>query len=85
MTPELRAACKRAMHVITADGEILRAGRAAVFILERIGYPTLGRALRVPPLIWFMELGYFILARNRRFFARFLFRREYGSPAVEDE
>ena len=28
MTPELAAACGKALHVLTADGQLLRAGRA---------------------------------------------------------
>lgn len=76
MTPELAAACQRAVHVLTADGETLRAGRAALYILERCGWKWRARVLAIPPLLWLTELGYWIVARNRRFFARFLFRRE---------
>ena len=76
MTPELAAACERAVHVITADGVTLRASRAVLFILERCGWTWRARVLRIPPLIWLTELGYWILARNRPFFARFLFRSE---------
>ena len=63
------------MHVITRDGERLRAGRAALFVLERIGHRRFARVMRVPPLVWFVELGYRIVAGNRRFFSRFLFRK----------
>lgn len=76
MTPELRAACERAIHVLTTDGRTLRAGRAALFVLEHLGFRRTARVLRVPPLIWAVELGYFIVARNRRFFSRFMFRSE---------
>ena len=38
MTPELNAACGRAVHVVQSDGTILRAGRAVLFILEEIGW-----------------------------------------------
>jgi hypothetical protein len=61
--------------VITAEGRVVRAGRASLFVLQRTGYPRLARVLAVPPLVWMVELGYWIVARNRRFFARFLFRR----------
>ncbi len=74
MTPELRERCERAIHVITADGVILRAGRASLFILERCGFRWTGRILRLWPLVWLAELGYWIVARNRRFFGRFMFR-----------
>src|SRR3954451_7019277 len=43
MTPALRDACRRAVHVHTADGRWLRGGRASLFILERIGWPRLAR------------------------------------------
>ena len=77
MTPELYEACKSAIHVVTADGWIIRAGRGAMFILEEIGYPKwLIRPLTWPPLVWFTELGYALIANNRRFFSRFMFTGE---------
>jgi predicted DCC family thiol-disulfide oxidoreductase YuxK len=76
MTPALREACARAIHVIRADGDTLRAGRAALFILRGVGWRWTARILSVPPLVWFVELGYWVIARNRRFFSRFLFRRQ---------
>jgi predicted DCC family thiol-disulfide oxidoreductase YuxK len=69
MTPELREACRRAVHVITTGGHVLRAGRASVFVLRETGHPTLGRVLAAPPLVWLVELGYFIVARNRSGFS----------------
>lgn len=74
MTPELRVACERAVHVVRADGQILKAGRATLFVLSQVGFPLLARVLGWPPFIWFIELGYYIVARNRRLFGRFLFR-----------
>jgi predicted DCC family thiol-disulfide oxidoreductase YuxK len=76
MTPELTAACEKAVHVIRADGRILRAGRAMLFILEQIGWGWFARLLALPPFVWFVELGYWIVANNRPFFARFFFTRE---------
>jgi len=79
MTPELYEACQRAVHVIKADGEILRAGRATLFILERLGWGYgLPRLLWLPPFIQFVELGYRVIARNRTLFSRFLFRSDDG-------
>jgi len=74
MTPELREACKRALHVLTSSGEILKTGRATLFVLEQIGYRRLARLLRLPPLVWAVELGYRIVASNRSLFAGLLFR-----------
>ena len=76
MTDDLRLACRRAVHVVTADGHVLRAGRAAMFILRELGHPVLGTLGATPPFLWAVELGYWIIARNRRFFSRFMFRRE---------
>ncbi len=74
MTPELREACGRAMHVITSDGRVLKAGRASLFILSQVGFRWFARVMGWVPFIWFVELGYYIVARNRHFFSRFLFR-----------
>ena len=76
MTPALHAACEKAVHVVKADGTILRAGRAALFVLEHIGWRRLARLLVLPPFIWAVEIGYYIVANNRPLFARFLFRDE---------
>ncbi|HET9156672.1 MAG TPA: DCC1-like thiol-disulfide oxidoreductase family protein [Myxococcaceae bacterium] len=75
MTPELRMACSRAVHLLTADGELLRAGRACLWVLQRVGHPVLARVLAVPPLVWAVEVGYWLVARNRQLASRFLFRR----------
>jgi len=77
MTPELYRACQKAVHVITADGAILKAGRASMFVLLKLGCPRwVIYPFMVPPLVWPVELGYRIMARYRTFFARLLFRRE---------
>ena len=74
MTEKLREACGRAVHVIKTDGEILRAGRATMFVLQVLGFGYgLPRLLALPPFFWLVEIGYFIVARNRPFFSRFLF------------
>jgi predicted DCC family thiol-disulfide oxidoreductase YuxK len=76
MTPELLASCETAIHVVTSNNRTLRAGRATLFILANIGYGWLARPLMLPPFVWLAELGYRIVAANRPFFARFLFKRE---------
>ena len=70
MTPELRDACRAAVHVRTTDGTWLRGGRACLFVLERIGWPRLARLATTPPLIWLVEAGYRVVAANRPFFSR---------------
>ena len=77
MTPELREQARRAVQVITREGDRLAAGRAALFVLEEIGWhPRLARLGQRRPFVWAVELGYRIVARNRSFFGRFLFRGE---------
>jgi predicted DCC family thiol-disulfide oxidoreductase YuxK len=75
MSPALAEACERAVHIIDADGTTHRAGQAVLVVLERIGWRWV-RLFRFPPLIWGIEVGYWIVARNRRFFSRFMFRRD---------
>lgn len=65
----------RAVHVITGDGRVLRAGRAALFILERTGWKISARVLGWIPFVWGVEGAYRCVADHRRFFARFLFRK----------
>jgi predicted DCC family thiol-disulfide oxidoreductase YuxK len=79
MTPQLYAACRQAVHVITMEGRIIRAGRAVMFVLEEIGYPHwLVRPFTWPPLVWLTEMGYRLVANHRPFFGRFLFTGEVG-------
>jgi hypothetical protein len=74
MTSQLREQARRAVQVITVDGNRLSAGRAVLFILEEIGWhPALVRIGQRRPFVWFVELGYQLVARNRSFFDRLLF------------
>ena len=74
MDEATREACQRAIHVIKPDGTVLRAGRATLYVLEQIGWGTFARFLGYPPMIWFVEIVYWLVARNRRFFSKFMFR-----------
>lgn len=76
MTPALYAACSRAVHVITVDSRVLRAGRASLFVLAGVGYGWQARLLGRRPFIWAVEWGYRLVADHRDFFARFLFHGE---------
>lgn len=64
------------MHVRLADGRVLRAGRACLYILHALGYRRLATLLALPPCSWFVEVGYSLVARHRPCFARWLFTRE---------
>ncbi|MDP8924543.1 MAG: DUF393 domain-containing protein [Chloroflexota bacterium] len=85
MSPRLRRACSRAVHVIAPDGRVYRAGRAALYILGVVGWEPVARLLGVPPLIWLVELGYRIVADNRSAFGRILFRGEPVDPPAVGE
>ena len=65
MTDELAQRCRTAVHVLMPDGGTLSAGRACLYVLERLGWTTVARVGRLPPLIWAVELGYWLVARNR--------------------
>jgi predicted DCC family thiol-disulfide oxidoreductase YuxK len=72
MTPALREACAKALHVIRSDGQVLRAGRATLFLLQVTGWGAPARVLALPPLIWAVEAGYHLVAANRSFLSRLL-------------
>jgi len=72
MTPKLRKACERAVHVVRTDGRVLRAGRACLFIKERLGWGRLAKLLSWPPFVWPIEWGYRVFADHRPFFARWM-------------
>jgi predicted DCC family thiol-disulfide oxidoreductase YuxK len=75
MTPALREQARNAVQVMTTDGRQLSAGRAVLFVLEEIGWhPSAVRLAGRRPFIWVVELGYWIVARNRSVFSRVLFR-----------
>lgn len=70
-TPEFRERAARAVQVVTPTGERLEAGRACLYVLREIGWTWIG-IFRFPPLVWLVEMGYWIAARNRGFLARFV-------------
>jgi len=68
LTPQLRAACAQAVHVITRRGRILSGGRACFFLLEEASdkrlVKRLARLMRSFPLVIPVEI-------HRLFFSRF--------------
>ena len=75
MTPALREQARKAVQVITAEGLQLSAGRAILFALKEVDWhPSIIRLAGRRPFIWLVEFGYWIVAHNRTFFGRFLFR-----------
>ncbi len=76
MTPEISEACGLEIKIVFRDGTLLRAGRAALFLAGEIGWRRSSRFLSHPPMIWFVELGYALVARNRRLTGRIFFRKK---------
>ncbi len=76
MTDEVFRACPDAVHVLTADGRVLRAGRAVLFLMGELGYRRLARVFGTWPLSLVVEWGYDVVARHRQFFSRFMFTKE---------
>ena len=74
MDEGLAAACSRAVHLRHPDGRLERAGRACLTVLELVGYRRAVPWLRRWPLVWGVELGYCLVARNRMLFSKLLFR-----------
>ena len=74
MTPALYDQCGHAIHLIYPDGRIERAGKAALSVLGMLGYKRTALILKFPPFIWFVELGYWIIANNRMHISRALAR-----------
>ena len=73
MTDSLARRCERSVYVITPGGQILSADRASLYVLGKVGFPHLARVGGLPPFLWGVELGYWIVARNRQFFSKWLF------------
>ena len=65
----------RTVHVRLADGRVLRAGRACLYMLHALGYRRLATLLALPTCIWLVEVGYSLVAKQRPCFARWLFTR----------
>ena len=77
MTPKLREESARAMQVITNTGEQISGGKSVLFVLETVGrYPWLMKAASKPPLVWLIDTGYKVVARNRQYFSRMMFRNQ---------
>lgn len=74
------SALGRGVHVFTADGRVLRGGRAVLFVGEQLGYGWLTRPLSVPPLVWGVEGVYWLIARLRGVLSRWLRVRTTECP-----
>ena len=76
MTPELALECEKALYIVHPDGSMTRAGRAILYLFATIGYRGMARFLGFVPFVWGVELGYWLVARNRYLASRLFFTRE---------
>lgn len=72
VSPEIRAACRDAIHVLTADGRVLRAGRATLYVLRALGWGPVVWIGFLPPFVWLVELAYRVAAAHRHLLGRFV-------------
>jgi predicted DCC family thiol-disulfide oxidoreductase YuxK len=84
MTPVLAAECDRALYILHPDGSRTGSGRAILYMFGVIGHPKLARSLAWPPLVWLVELGYWLMARNRHIASKLLFTREVDGTSAGD-
>lgn len=73
ISPQLRAACRDSVHVVKSDGAILRGGRAVLFCGQQTRWHQLARLAQWPIFLPLVEMGYALIAKNRRLVSKFLF------------
>lgn len=80
-TPELLAACEKALHLRKEDGTWLLGADAVFYIYQTLGWRW-ARVARMPPLIWVFELGYKVVAANRLWFSKVFYTGDEGFEAT---
>ena len=75
MTDVVRARCAEVIHLRFEDGTMITGGRAILQMLSVLGAGPLARLCSWPPFVWGVEALYWLVAHNRVFFDRLLFRR----------
>lgn len=76
LAPSLKEACSHAVHVIKADGEVIRGGRAMMFCGLFTRFSGWARIATWPVFLPFIELGYKVVARNRNLVSHLFFKTE---------
>lgn len=74
LTPQLRAACEKAVQLLDSKGTVFGAGRAVLAMLKCSRWHRLARVLEWPVLLFAVELGYWQVARHRGAISRVLRR-----------
>lgn len=73
MHEALREQCKTAMYVVTKEGKELRGADAVMFVLQETGLSWWWKFWRTPPMIWFAQACYSVIARNRGLISKWFF------------
>ena len=76
LAPSVKEACAEAVHVIKADGEMIRAGRAILFCGTFTRFGGWARIGLWPIFLPFVEVGYKFVAHNRNLVSKFFFKCE---------
>lgn len=76
MHPELYEGCKSALYVITEDSRELRGAKGVLFLYAKTGWSLPYKILSVPPLLWLVQFGYWLVARNRGLISRIFFKNK---------
>lgn len=76
LAPSLKESCSHSVHVIKADGEVIRAGRAMMFCGLHTRFSGWARIAMWPIFLPFIEIGYKFIASNRMLVSKVLFKTE---------
>ena len=76
LAPSLKEACSHAVHVIKADGTVIKAGRAIMFCGTFTRFSGWARIALWPVFLPFIEIGYKFIAKNRMLMSKVLFKAE---------
>lgn len=74
MHPDLYERCKSALYVVTESGMELRGAKAVLFLYELTGWGFFAKLLGTPPFLWIIQLGYWLVARNRGLISKWFFK-----------
>lgn len=72
MNAALADECRRAVHLVTGRGEVLRGEEAVVSVLATLGYRRLARLAGAGPGRWLVAVAYRWVSRHRRWLSRFV-------------
>lgn len=73
MTPEIMERCQYEMALVTPTGEVLFGAKGMLRTLEVLKWGIFARILAIPPLVWPIQLGYWLIARNRLWISKRFF------------